>query len=367
DVCAVIQREEMTDERVDMADPDNLLFLDTEAVNSSFASPPIEQNEAARATDKQTDDSFNSVPDQHPDSASGSSGLILCQDGTIISHSTNIERETESGLVLTQPLDHIAMIEVTLNHPNDDKTDDFSSADNITNSINIPKEVVHLMDVDNVIDRNQNDKHSDSNTKEDPNEAHDPPDVSLLTEHNRKEEMRQDTISNQYASFKSTGLEVSQMANEKSSCLIARNETDAMSSESLIQTCQDAFGGVDVEVEGMTAYKTHPETHDIAEDLTCCGFITSQIPKREDPKTGVHLSLADLHEADTLNILTHDSTLLDPLMSPEVPLLTENNREEISQDANLNQYAYIESIGLEVNQTADDEDPLVNTVSDLMD
>ncbi|KAI2651535.1 Alpha-protein kinase 2 [Labeo rohita] len=364
----------MTDERVDMADPDNLLFLDTEAVNSSFASPPIEQNEAGHATDKQTDDSFNSVPDQHPDSAPGSSGLMLvsCQDGTIERHSTNIERENESGLVLTQTLDHTAMIEITLNHPNDDKTDDFGTAavmetDNITNSINIPKEVIHLMDVDNMIDRNQNDKHSESNTKEDPNEAHDPPDVSLLTEHNRKEEMRQDTISNQYASFESTGLEVSHMANEKSSCLIASNETDATFSETLIQTCQDASGGVDVAVAGVTACTSHPEMHDIAEDLTCWGFITSQIPKREDPKTGVHPSLADLHEADTLNILTHNSTLLDPLMSPEVPLLTENNGEEMSQDASLNQHAYIESIGLEVNQMADDDDPLVNSVSDLMD
>ncbi|KAK2872415.1 hypothetical protein Q8A67_022312 [Cirrhinus molitorella] len=97
DVCAVIQREEMTDERVDMAAPDNLLFLDTDAVDSSCASPPIEQNEPARTMDKQTDDSFSSVPDQHPHPASGSSGLmpVPCQDGTI--EFTGTERDVEAG------------------------------------------------------------------------------------------------------------------------------------------------------------------------------------------------------------------------------------------------------------------------------
>jgi len=114
--CVQWSRErEMTAERVDMATPDNLLFLDTDAVNSSLASPLIEQNKPTRATDNQTDDSLTSVPDQHPDPDSGSSGLmpVLCQDGTIEIHYTNSERENESGLVLTQPLDHTAMIEIT--------------------------------------------------------------------------------------------------------------------------------------------------------------------------------------------------------------------------------------------------------------
>uniref|UniRef100_A0A8C2FY44 non-specific serine/threonine protein kinase n=1 Tax=Cyprinus carpio TaxID=7962 RepID=A0A8C2FY44_CYPCA len=323
----------MTAERVDMAVPDNLLFLDTDAVNSSFASPPIEQNEPARATDNQTDDRCSSVPDQHPNPASGSSGLMPVpqQDGTSEIHSTNIKRENESGLVLRQSLDPTAMIEIKINHPNDDKSDncDFSTAavketDNISNSINIPK-LIHLMD------NNQNDKHSDSNSKADPNEAHDnllSPEVLLLTEDNRQEEKSQDTILNRYVSSESTGLEVSQMANdnnplvntvsdvmnsEQSSCLIASNETDAASSQSLIQTCQDSSEGVDAAVEVATAYKTHPEMHDIADDLTFCGFTTSHIPKTDDPKTGIHLSLADLHEADTVNILTHASTLLDTL------------------------------------------------------
>ncbi|XP_016126709.1 uncharacterized protein [Sinocyclocheilus grahami] len=332
-----MQREEMTAERVDMTVPDNLLFLDTDAVSSSFASSPIEQNESARATDNQTDDRFSSVPDQHPNPASGSSGLMPVphQDGSIEIHSTNIERENESDLVLRRSLDHTAMIEIKINNPNDDESDncDFSTAavmetDNFTNSINIPK-LIHLMD--NMIDNEQNDKHSDSNTKDDPNEAHDnlmSPEVLLLTEDNRQEEISQDTILNRYVSSESTGLEVIQMANdddplvntvsdvmnsEQSSCLIASNKTDATSSESLIQTCRDSSEGVDVAVEAATAYKTHPEMHDIADDLTCCGFTTSHIPKTDDPKTGVHLSLADLHEADIVNILTHASALLDTL------------------------------------------------------
>ncbi|XP_073681352.1 alpha-protein kinase 2 [Garra rufa] len=367
DVCAVIQREEMTDERVDMTAPDNLLFLDTDAVNCSFASLPIEQNEPARATDKQTDDSFSSVPDQHPDSASGSLGLmpVPCEDGTIEIHNTNIEKENESDLVLTQPLD--PWIELTTNHPNDDKDDDFGTA----------AVIVHLMDVDNMIERNQNDKHSGSNTKKDGTLMS--PEVLLLTEHNKQEEMSQDTNLNQYASFESIGLEVNQMPNdedplvntishvmntEQSPCLTASNETDAASSESLIQICRGASEGIDVAVEAATAYKTLPEMHDIAEDLTCCGFTTSQI---DDLKIGIHPSLSDLHEADILNILTHASALLDTSMRPEVPLLTEHSKQkEMSQDTNLNHYASFETIGLKVNQMANDDDFLVNTASHLM-
>lgn len=315
----------MTAEQVDMATPDNLLFLDTDAVNSSFASLHIEQNEPTHATDNQTDDSFSSVPDQHPDPDSGSSGLmpVLCQDGTTEIHNTNSERENESGLVLTQPLDHTAMIEMTKNHPNDDKSDnfDFSTAavietDSITNSTNIPN-LIHLLD------RNQNDKHGNSKTKEDPNDAHGTLMSPLLTEHNRQEEMSQDAILNQYASFESIGLDVNPMANDDDPLVNtvsnvmngASNESDATSSETLIQTCQDTSEGVDVAVEAATAHKAHPEIHDIAEDLTCCGFTTSQIHKTEDAiaKTGVHLSLADLHEADTLSILNHASEVLDCL------------------------------------------------------
>ncbi|XP_058615133.1 alpha-protein kinase 2 isoform X2 [Onychostoma macrolepis] len=305
----------MTAERVDMATPDNLLFLDKDAVNSSFASPPIEQNEPTRAMDIQTDDSFSSVPD--PDS--GSSGLmpVLCQDGSIEIHNTNIKRENESGLVLTQPLDHTAMIEMTKNHPNDDKSDNCDTAavmetDSITNSTNIPN-LIHLLD------RNQNDKHGNSNTKEDPNDAHGTLMSPLLTENNRQEEMSQNAILNQYASFQSIGLDVNTMANDEDPLVntvsnvmnCASNESDATSSETLIQTCQETSESVDVALEAATAHEAHPEIHDIAEDLTCCGFTTSQIHKSEDPKTGVHLSLADLHKADTLSILNHASEVLD--------------------------------------------------------
>uniref|UniRef100_A0A8C1NEN5 non-specific serine/threonine protein kinase n=1 Tax=Cyprinus carpio TaxID=7962 RepID=A0A8C1NEN5_CYPCA len=294
----------MTAERVDMATPDNLLFLDSDAVNSSFASPPTEQNEPTRAADNQTDDSFSSVPD--PDS--GSSGLmpVPCKDGTIEIHNANIERETESGLVLTQQLDQTAMIEM-----NKSDNCDFSGVynaimetDSITNSTNLIQQ----------LDRNQNDKHGNSYTKEDPNEAHDTLMSPLLTEQNRQEEMSQDTILNQYASFESIGLDVNPMANDDAPLVNtvsnvmngASIETDATSSETLIQTCQDTSECVDVAVE---AYKTHPEIHDIAEDLTCCDFTASSQP--EDPKTGVHLSLADLHETGTLNILKHASEVLE--------------------------------------------------------
>ncbi len=311
----------MTAERVDMATPDNLLFLDTDAVNSSLASPLIEQNKPTRATDNQTDDSLSSVPDQHPDPDSGSSGLmpVLCQDGTIEIHYTNSERENESGLVLTQPLDHTAMIEITKNNPNNDKSDncDLSTAavmetDSITNSTNIPN-LIHLLD------RNQNDKHGISNTKEDPNEAHGTLTSPSLTEHNRQDEMSQDTILTQYTSFESIGLDVNPMANDDDPLVNtvsnvingASNESDATSSETLIQTCQDTSEGVNVAVEAATVHKAHPEIHQIAEDLTCCGFTTSHVHKTEDPKTGVHLSVADLHEVDTLGLLKHASEVLD--------------------------------------------------------
>ncbi|XP_026090187.1 uncharacterized protein LOC113063937 isoform X1 [Carassius auratus] len=320
----------MTAERVDMAVPDNLLILDTDAVNSSFASPPIEQNEPACSTDNQTDDRCGSVPEQHPNPVSGSSGLMQVshQDGTIEIHSSNNKREYERSL------DHTVVIKIKRNHPNDDKSGncDFSTAavmetDNITNSINIPK-LIYLIDSD------QNDKHSDSNTKDDPNDNLMSPEVILLTEDNRQEEMSQDPILNPYVSSESTGLEVSQMTNdddplvntvsdvmnsEQSSCLIASNETDATFSESIIQTSSE---GVDVTVEAATVYKTHPEMHDITDDFTCCGFTTSHIPKTDDPKTGIHLSLADLHEADTVNILTHASALLDTLGLDNVALET---------------------------------------------
>ncbi|XP_026052408.1 alpha-protein kinase 2 isoform X3 [Carassius auratus] len=302
DVCAVIQRErETTAERVDMATPDNLLFLDTDAVNSSFASPPIEQNEPTRATDNQTDDSFSSVPD--PDS--GCSGImpVPCEDGTTEIHYTNNERENKCGLVLTQPLDHTAMIEM-----NKSDNCDFSAAaimetDSITNSTNL----IHQLD------RNQNDKHSNSNTKEDPHEAHGTLMSLLLTDHNRQEEMSQDTILNQYASFESIRLDVNPMCNVDDPLVNtvsnvmngASNETDATSSETLIQTCHDTSDGVDLAVEAAT----DPEIQDNGEDLTCCGFTISS--QAEDPKTGIHLSLADLHEADTLNILKHASEVLD--------------------------------------------------------
>ncbi|KAK9955102.1 hypothetical protein ABG768_015004 [Culter alburnus] len=315
----------MTAERVD-----NLLLLDTDAVNSSLASVNIKQDEPL---DNQTDDSFSPIPDQQPDPASESQGRAM------EIHSPNIhgETENESGLVLTQPLDHTALIEPKINHPNDDKSNncDFDTGvvmetDNITNSINNP-DPIHLMDVDNMIDRNQNNKQSDLNTIEDPNEAHGTlmsPEVPSLTERNRQEEMSQYTILNQYSSSESVGLEVSRMANDDDPLVntvsdvmnseqnheqplsIANNETDSTSPESSVQTCGDTPEGVYVAVEAATAYKTDPEMPDIAGDLMCAGFTTSQTPKIEDPKTDVPICLADLHEAD---ILTHASTLLDSL------------------------------------------------------
>ncbi|KAK7143217.1 hypothetical protein R3I93_014397 [Phoxinus phoxinus] len=326
----------MTAERVD-----NLLLLDTDAVNSSLASVPIKQDEPAHAPDNQTDDSFSPVPDQQPDPASESSGLKpdLCQGRTMEIHSPNIHgaRYDENGLVLTQLMDQTALIEMKINQPNDDKSSncDFDTGvvmetDNITNSIKNP-DLIKLMDVDNMIDRNQNNKHSDLNTIEDPNDAHETL-MSLkdpsLTEHNRQEEMGQYTILNQYSSSESVGLEVSQMASDDDPLVntvsdvtnieqhhdqpfsIANNEIDVTSSESFIQTCQDTPEGIDVAVEGATAYKTHPEMHAIAEGLTCGGFTTSQTPKMDNPITDVPICL---HEADTVNILTHASTLLDSL------------------------------------------------------
>ncbi|XP_051733051.1 alpha-protein kinase 2-like isoform X1 [Ctenopharyngodon idella] len=318
----------MTAERVD-----NLLLLDTDAVNSSLASVPIKQDEPAHAPDNQTDDSVSPVPDQQPDPASESQGRAM------EIHSPNIhgETENESGLVLTHPLDHTALIEQKINHPNADKSNncDFDTGvvmetDNITNSTDNP-DPIHLMDVDNMIDRNQNNKQSDLKTIEDPNEAHGTlmsPEVPSLTEHNRQEEMSQYTILNQYSSSESVGLEVSQMANDDDPLVntvsdvmnseknheqpfsIANNETDATSPESFIQTCGDTPEGVYVAVEAVTAYNTDPEIHDIAGHLTCAGFTTSQTPKIEDPKTDDPICLADLHKAD---ILTHASTLLDSL------------------------------------------------------
>ncbi|XP_067232059.1 alpha-protein kinase 2 isoform X3 [Chanodichthys erythropterus] len=315
----------MTAERVD-----NLLLLDTDAVNSSLASVHVKQDEPL---DTQTDDSFSPIPDQQPDPASESQGRAM------EIHSPNIHGETknESGLVLTQPLDHTALIEPKINHPNDDKSNncDFDTGvvmetDNITNSINNP-DPIHLMDMDNMIDRNQNDKQSDLNTIEDPNEAHGTlmsPEVPSLTERNRQEEMSQYTILKQYSSFESVGLEVSRMANDDDPLVnivsdvmnseqnheqplsIANNETDSTSPESFVQTCGDTSEGVYVAVEAATAYKTDPEMPDIAGELMCAGFTTSQTPKIEDPKTDVPICLADLHEAD---ILTHASTLLDSL------------------------------------------------------
>lgn len=328
----------MTAERVD-----NLLLLDTDAVNSSLASVPTEQDEPAHASDNQTDDSFSPVPDQQPDPASESSGLmpVLYQGRTMEIHSPNIHgaRYDENGLVLTQPMDQTALIEMKINQPNDDKSNncDFDigvvmETDNITNSINNP-DLIKLMDVDNMIERNQNNKHSDLNTIEDPNGAHGTlmsPEVPSLTEHNRQEEMGQYTILNQYSS--SDGLEVSQMANDDDPLVntvsdvmnieqdqpfsIANNEIDVTSSESFIQTCQDTPEGIDVAVERATAYKTPPEMHTIAEGLTCGGFTTSQTPKMDNPITDIPICLGDSgdsHEADTLNILTHASTLLDSL------------------------------------------------------
>ncbi|XP_048021852.1 alpha-protein kinase 2 isoform X1 [Megalobrama amblycephala] len=310
----------MTAERVD-----NLLLLDTDAVNSSLASVHIKQDEPL---DNQTDDSFSPIPDQQPDPALESQGRAM------EIHSPNIhgETENESGLVLTQPLDHTALIEPKINHPNDDKSNcDFDTGvvmetDNITNSINNP-DPIHLMDVDNMLDRNQNNKQSDLNTIEDPNEAHGTlmsPEVPSLTERNRQEEMSQYTILNQYSSSESVGLEVSRMANDDDPLVntvsdvmnseqnheqplsIANNETDSTSPESFVQTCGDTSEGVYVAVEAATAYKTDPEKPDIAGDLMCAGFTTSQTPKIEDPKTDVPICLADLH-------LTHASTLLDSL------------------------------------------------------
>ncbi|XP_043077278.1 alpha-protein kinase 2 [Puntigrus tetrazona] len=323
--------KEMTAERVDMATPDNLLFLDTDAVNSSFASPPIERNEPARATDNQTDDSFSSVPDQHPDPDSGSSGLmpVPCQDGTTEIHNTNIEKENESGLVLTQPLDHTERIEMTKN------TAAVMENNSITNSTNIPSLV-------QLLHGSQNDFHGNSNIKEDSNEAHGILMSSLIREHNRQEEMSQDTILNQYASFENPGLDVNPVANDEDSLVNtvsnvmngASNETDASSSETLTQ---DTSEGVDIAVEAVTAYKTHSEIHDIVEDLTCCGFTTSQIQKREDQQTGVHLCLADLHEADTLNILKDASEVIDFFGLNKTVLETADwlvNDSEIIQTAN---------------------------------
>ncbi|XP_016148424.1 uncharacterized protein [Sinocyclocheilus grahami] len=299
----------MTAEWADMATPDNLLFLDTDAVNSSFASPPIEENEPTRATDNQTDDSFSSVPDQHPDPDSGNSGLmpVPCQDGTIEIHNTNIERENESGLVLTQPLDHTAVIEMNKSDNCDFSTAAIMETDSITNSTNIPN-LIHLLD------RNQNDKHGNSNTKADPNEAHGTLMSPLLTEHNRQEEMSQDTILNQYASFESIGLDVNPMANDDGPLVNtvsnvmngASNETDATSSETLIQTCQDTSEGVDVAVEVATAYKTRPEINDIAEDLTCGPLATE---KTDNSESLFHQSMlktsqiGEKHEKDLSQVI----------------------------------------------------------------
>lgn len=329
----------MTAEQVD-----NLLLLGTDAVNSSLASVPIEQDEPAHALGNQTDDSFSPVPDQQPDPATESSGLmpVLCQGRTMEIHSPNIHgaRYDENGLVLTQPMDQTALIEMKINQPNDDKSNncDFDTGvvmetDNITKSINNP-DLIKLMDVDNMIDRNQNNKHSDLNTIEDPNDTHGTLmslEVPSLTEHDRQEEMGQYTILNQYSSSESVGLEVSQMANDDGPLVntvsdvtniehlydqpfsIANNEIDVTSSESFIQTCQDTPEGIDVAVEGATAYKTHPEMHAIAEGLTCGDFTTFQTPKMDNSITDVPICLGDSHEADTLNILTHASTLLDSL------------------------------------------------------
>ncbi|XP_039544312.1 alpha-protein kinase 2 isoform X1 [Pimephales promelas] len=318
---------------------DNLLLLDTDAVNSSLASVPIEQDESVHVSDNQTDDSFSSVPDQQPNPGSESSGLmpVLCQGRTTEIHSPNIHeaRDDENGLILTQPVDQTPLIEMKINQPNVDKSNtwDFNigvviETDNIMH--NNP-DLIKLMDVDVVIDRNQNNKHSDLNTIEDLNDAHGTlmsPEVPTLTEHNSQEEMGQYTILNQYSS---SGLEVSQMANDDDPLLNAvsdvtnieqhhdqpfskaNNEIDGTSSESFIQTCQETPEYIDVSVEGATPCNTYPEMHAIAEGLTCGGFTTSQTPKMDNPITDIPICLGDSHEADTLNILTHASTLLDSL------------------------------------------------------
>ncbi|XP_077050149.1 alpha-protein kinase 2 isoform X2 [Siphateles boraxobius] len=326
----------MTAERVD-----NLLLLDTDAVNSSLASVHIEQDEPTHASENQTDNSFSPVPDQQLDPASESSGLmpVLYQGRTMEIHSANIHgaRYNENGLVLTQPMDQTALIEMKINQPNYDKGNncDFDTGvvmetDNISNSINNP-DLIKLMDVDNMIDRNQNNKHCELNTIEDPNDAHGTvmsPEVPSLTEHNRQEEMGQYTILNQYSSSESIGLKVSQMANDDDpffsdvtnieqhldqQFLIGNNEIVVTSFESFIQTWQDTTECIDVAVEGATFYKTHPEMHAIAEGLTCGGFTTSRTPKMDNPITDVPICFGDSHEADTLKILTHASTLLDSL------------------------------------------------------
>ncbi|XP_067279729.1 alpha-protein kinase 2 isoform X2 [Pseudorasbora parva] len=317
---------------------DNLLLLDTDAVKSSPASVPIEQDEPAHAPHNQTDGSFNPIPDQQPDPASESSGLlpVLCQGRTIEIHSPNRhgERENEGGLVLTQRLDHTALIEMKINNLNDDKSNDCDfdtgvvmETGNITKSINNP-DLIPLMDVDNTIDRNHNDLN-------DPNDAQGTlmsPEVPSSTEPNRQEEMGQYTILNQYSSYESVGLEVSQMTeddhplldtvsdvmnseqNHDQPFLIGNNEIDGSSSESFIQTCQDTPEDIDVAVEVEVAtYKTYPEMHGIAEDFMCACYTNSQTPKLEDPITDFPMCLANLYEADTLNILTDASTLLDSL------------------------------------------------------
>lgn len=388
-----------------MAAPDNLLFLDSDAVNSSLASVPMEQNEPTHVSDNQTDDSYSSMPDQHTNAALESTGLkpVPCRDETMETHSQHNynEGENESSLVLTQHMDHTGLTEMTINDEKSDNCDfDTSGVMENDNSTNLNPDLIHHIGKDSVMKRILNDKQTDLNHED---ETY----GSLI----RQQEMRQDTILHQYSSSEGTGIENSQTANDavsdaKSSeqspdqpFSIASNDTDKTTSECSIQTCWDT-------VESAATSKTQTEMHDVVKNVRCESFTTSQTLNIEDLNTDISVCLTDLPETDSLNILTPASTLLgslgknsNVLETADVPIndsemvqsinkdLASSNAEisntvltqtdqnflhvidhdvKVSQSNStetvVDQYVSSENIGLEVSQAESDDKDLNNSV-----